>query len=178
MDWLSFKEFIKDSLKYIIFIIVVLVIALYVVGLQQVVGPSMQPTLKNNDVVILDKISYRFTDIKRGDIVALYYADTKYLIKRVVGLPGETISFNNNTLYIDDKMYNENYLSKDTITDNFDLSTLGQNKIPEGMYLVLGDNRSNSMDSRNPDVGLIKKENIIGKVRLQIWPLNKFKLIR
>ena len=75
-------------------------------------------------------------------------------------------------------MYNENYLPSDTITDNFDLSTLGQTKIPEDMYLVLGDNRSNSMDSRNPDVGLIKRENIIGKVRLRIWPLNKFKLIR
>ncbi len=177
MDWLEIKEFIKDTLKYVVFIIVVLVIALYVVGLQQVVGPSMQETLNNNDVVILDKISYRFSDIKRGDIVALYYADTKFLIKRVVGLPGETIRYQNNTLYINGVMYNENYLNSDVVTDDFDLNSLGVSVIPKDMYLVLGDNRGNSMDSRDKNVGLIKRENIIGKVRLRIWPLNKFSLI-
>lgn len=178
MDWLSLKESIKDILKYIIFIIVVLIIAIYVVGLQQVVGPSMEPTLTNNDIVILDKISYRFIDIKRGDIVALYYADTKYLIKRVVGLPGETISFKNNTLYINGISYSENYLSVDVITDDFDLSILNYEKIPDDMYLVLGDNRGDSLDSRDPSVGLISKKDIIGKVRLQIWPLNEFKVIK
>ena len=136
MDWLSIKEFIKDTLKYIIFIIIVIVLALYVVGLQQVVGPSMQPTLNNKDVVILDKLSYRFKDIKRGDIVALYYADTKFLIKRVVGLPGEAISFKNNKLYINGKAYSENYLEEDIINEDFDLNTLGYNKIPDNMYLV------------------------------------------
>ena len=178
MDWLSIKEFIKDTLKYIIFIIIVIVLALYVVGLQQVVGPSMQPTLNNKDVVILDKLSYRFKDIKRGDIVALYYADTKFLIKRVVGLPGEAISFKNNKLYINEKAYSENYLEEDIINEDFDLNTLGYSKIPDNMYLVLGDNRSNSLDSRSKEVGLIKKENIIGKVRLRLWPINKFKLIK
>ena len=91
MDWLEIKEFFKDTIKYIILIIVVLVLALYVVSLQQVVGHSMQPNFNSNDVVILDKISYRFKNVERGDVVSLYYADTKYLIKRVIGLPGETI---------------------------------------------------------------------------------------
>ena len=173
MDWLDIKEFIKDTFKYIIVIVVVLVLAIYVVSLQQVVGPSMSDTLNNNDIVLLDKISYRFTDIKRGDVVSLYYADTKYLIKRVIGLPGEYVEFQDNKLYIDNKYMDEDYL-EDVITDDFSLSELGYDEIPEDMYLVLGDNREDSLDSRDASVGLIPKEDIIGKVRIRIWPLNKW----
>lgn len=178
MDWLDIKEFVKDTFKYIIFIIAVLVIAIYVVGLQQVVGPSMSPTLSNNDIVILDKISYKFIDIKRGDIVALYYADTKYLIKRIIGLPGDTLEFQGNKLYINGSFYSEEYLSDGTITEDFSLNEIGHFIIPEDMYFVLGDNRSDSMDSRDTEVGLIPKKDILGKVRLQIWPLTKIKIIK
>lgn len=177
MDWLDIKEFIKDTFKYIIFIILVLVVAIYIVGLQQVVGPSMSPTLANNDIVILDKISYKFMDIKRGDIVSLYYADTKYLIKRVIGVPGDYVEFQDNKLYINNSYYNEDYLT-DVVTDDFSLHDLGYEQIPENMYLVLGDNREDSMDSRDPKVGLIEKENILGKVRVQIWPINKMKVVK
>lgn len=177
MDWLDIKEFIKDTFNYIIFIIIILVTAIYVVGLQQVVGPSMSPNLQNNDIVILDKISYKFIDIKREDIVAVYYADTKYLIKRVIGLPGEYIEFQDNKLYIDNQYYEEEYLNE-VVTDDFSLKDLGYDKIPEDMYLVLGDNRGDSMDSRDPDVGLIKKKNVLGKVRFQFWPLNKIRIIK
>ncbi len=176
MDWLDIKEFLKDSIKYIVIIVIVLFVAIYVVGLQQVIGPSMSPTLKNNDILILDKISYKFSDIKRGDIISLYYADTKYLIKRVVGLPGEYIEFKDNELYIDNKKYVETYL-KNVVTSDFSLSDLGYDKIPDDMYLVLGDNREDSSDSRDPKVGLIKKTEIIGKVRFRIWPLNEIKII-
>lgn len=177
MDWLDIKEFIKDTFKYIIVIVVVLVLAIYVVSLQQVVGPSMSDTLNNNDIVLLDKISYRFTDIKRGDVVSLYYADTKYLIKRVIGLPEEYVEFQDNKLYIDNKYMDEDYL-EDVITDDFSLSELGYDEIPEDMYLVLGDNREDSLDSRDASVGLIPKEDIIGKVRIRIWPLNKIGIVK
>lgn len=177
MDWLDIKEFIKDTFKYIIVIVVVLVLAIYVVSLQQVVGPSMSDTLNNNDIVLLDKISYRFTDIKRGDVVSLYYADTKYLIKRVIGLPGEYVEFQDNKLYIDNKYMEEDYV-EDVITDDFSLSELGYDEIPEDMYLVLGDNREDSLDSRDASVGLIPKEDIIGKVRIRIWPLNKIGIVK
>lgn len=177
MDWLDIKEFIKDTFKYIIVIVVVLVLAIYVVSLQQVVGPSMSDTLNNNDIVLLDKISYRFTDIKRGDVVSLYYADTKYLIKRVIGLPGEYVEFQDNKLYIDNKYMDEDYV-EDVITDDFSLSELGYDEIPEDMYLVLGDNREDSLDSRDASVGLIPKEDIIGKVRIRIWPLNKIGIVK
>lgn len=178
MDWLDIKEFLSDTIKYIIFIVVILVIAVYVVGLQQIVGPSMTPTLRNGDIVILDKLSYRFSEIKRDDIVALYYADTKFLVKRVVGLPGETVEFKDNKLYINGKYYEEKYLGDDIVTDNFSLEELNYTTIPDDMYLVLGDNRGDSMDSRDSDVGLIPKKDIYGKVRVKIWPINEFKYVK
>ena len=178
MDWLEIKEFIKDTLKYIIIIIVILIVAIYIIGLQQVVGSSMSPNLKSNDILILDKISYRFKDIKRGDIVSLYYADSKYLIKRVIGLPGEYLEFKDNNLYVDGNLIKEDYLNDDVVTDDFSINELGYDKIPSDMYLVLGDNRSDSLDSRDPKVGLIKRKDIIGKVRFRIWPLNKIKIVK
>ena len=174
MDWLSIRELIIDSLKLIIVIIIILFLMLYVVSVTQVVGSSMSPTLKDVEVLILNKFQYRFFDIKRGDIVSLDYEDTKYLIKRIIGLPGETVKIVNNQLYINDKIYEEEYLANDLNYDDFSLADLGYSKIPEDMYLVLGDNRENSLDSR--EIGLIKKEDINGKISLRIWPLNKLKL--
>lgn len=174
MDWLSIRELIIDSLKLIIVIIIILFLMLYVVSVTQVVGSSMSPTLKDEEVLILNKFQYRFFDIKRGDIVSLDYEDTKYLIKRIIGLPGETVKIVNNQLYINDKIYEEEYLANDLNYDDFSLTDLGYSKIPENMYLVLGDNRENSLDSR--EIGLIKKEDINGKISLRFWPLNKIKL--
>lgn len=174
MDWLSIKELIIDSLKLIIVVIIILFLMLYVVSVTQVVGSSMYPTLKDGEVLILNKFQYRFFDIKKGDIVSLDYEDTKYLIKRIIGLPGETVKIVDNKLYINDKIYEEEYLSDDLQYDDFSLTDLGYSKIPENMYLVLGDNRENSLDSR--EIGLIKKEDINGKISLRFWPLNKIKL--
>ena len=144
---------------------------IYVVSVTQVVGNSMNSTLENGDVLILNKFKYRFTDIKRGDIISLEYADTKYLIKRVIGLPGDKVSIRDNTLYINGELYVENYLDEGLEYDDFDLSSLGYDTIPEDMYLVLGDNREDSLDSR--EIGLISKDEVIGKVSFRIWPLNK-----
>lgn len=178
MLWLDIKEFIKDALKYIVTAIIVILIFLYVLSMQQIIGPSMSPTLTDGDLVLLDKISLRFTDIKRNQIVSINYADTKYLIKRVVGLPGEYVEFKNNVLYVDGTAYKETFLGEDVVTEDFSIKDLGYDKIPDDMYLVLGDNRSNSKDSRDPDVGLIKKEDIIGKVFFQFWPLNEISFVK
>ena len=110
--------------------------------------------------------------------MALYYADTKFLVKRVVGLPGETVEFKDNKLYINGKYYEEKYLGDDIVTDNFSLEELNYTTIPDDMYLVLGDNRGDSMDSRDSDVGLIPKKDIYGKVRFKIWPINEFKYVK
>lgn len=173
MDWLSIREFLLDSIKFIIVIFVVLILFLYVVSITQVVGNSMYPTLQDQEVLVLNKAIYRFRDVKRGDIISLSYADTKYLIKRVVGVPGDTVEFRNNTLYINGAVYEEDYLEEDVVTNDFSLQDIGYDVIPEDMYLVLGDNRQNSMDGR--DIGLIKKSDIIGKIALRFWPINRFK---
>ena len=80
-----------DLFKFVIVIVLVLVLMIYVVSVTQVVGDSMSPTLKDGEVLLLNKIQYRFGKVKRGDIIAFSYADTKYLIKRVIGLPGDVI---------------------------------------------------------------------------------------
>ena len=178
MDWLDIKEFIKDMLGYIILIAIILLVAIYVVGLQQIVGPSMSNTLENGDIIILDKITYNFIDVKRNDIISFYSEETKYLIKRVIGLPGDYVEIKNNELYINNQKISENYLAENTITNDFSLSELGYDTIPEDKYFVLGDNRSNSKDSRNPEIGLVEKEDIIGKVRFIFWPINKMKIIK
>ena len=166
MDWLDIKEFIKDTLKYILFIIVVLVIAIYVVGLQQIVGDSMEPNLKNGDVLIINKLIKNY---KRGNIISFYYDDTKYLVKRIIGLPGEHIKIKDNNIYINGEII-EDYVYDIEMKD-FDLKEIGYNTIPDDYYFVMGDNRGNSLDSRNKEVSLIKKEDIIGKKIIRLWPL-------
>ena len=170
MDLREVTEFIKDSLKYICVIGVVLFIFVYIISIQQIMGPSMNNTFKETDVVLISKLSYKFKDVKRGDIIVFEYNDYKNLIKWVVGLPGDKIEYKDNILYINDEAYKENYVGE-TITEDFKYD-----KIPDGQYLVLGDNRDNSQDSRS--FGTIEKEKIIGKVVARIWPLNRVKIIK
>ena len=171
MAWLSIKEFIIDLIKLLVVVVVILFLMIYIVSVTQVVGNSMYSTLKDGDVLILNKFKYRFFDIKRGDIISLENDDTKYLIKRVIGLPGDSISIKDNTLYINGEVYIENYLEEGLVYDDFELTSLGYQVIPDDMYLVLGDNRPDSVDSR--EIGLISKDDVIGKISFRIWPLNK-----
>lgn len=184
MDYRDVIEFFKDSFKYLIVIILVLLVAIYVFSFQQVIGPSMKPTLQDGDILILNKIIYKLKDVKRNDIVALRYAkDEKIVVKRIVGLPGETIEFkdleeNDETksiLYINGKGYEEEYLN-DVYTKEFNLKDLGYDTIPKDMYLVLGDNRGNSMDSR--EFGLVKKKDIVGRVKIRLFPFNNINIVK
>ena len=171
MDWLSIRELLWDSLKLILVIVVILFLMIYVVSVTQVVGSSMSPTLNDEEVLILNKFNYRIFDIKRGDIVSLDYEDTKYLIKRIIGLPGESIEIKDSKLFIDGKLYEEDYISDNLNYPDFSLTDLGYETIPDNMYLVLGDNRENSLDSR--EIGLVSQDSINGKIAMRIWPLNE-----
>ena len=171
MDFRDIKELIKDTAKYIIIAIVALLLMLYVVSLQQVVGPSMYPNYQDGDILILNKLHYRIKKIKRFDVVAIKYNDTKYFIKRVIGLPGETITYQNGDLYVNGSLVNENF--ETTRVADFSLEDLGYEKIPDNYYLVVGDNRENSLDSRSKEVGLIPKKDFIGKVSFRIWPFKR-----
>ena len=173
MDWLTIKEFIKDSVKFILIVFILIFLMVYVVSITQVVGNSMSPTLENGEVLILNKAKYRLSEVKRGDIIAFTYEDTKYLIKRVIGLPGDYVSIKDNKVYINGKYYVEDYL-KNVDTPNFELTELGYTKVPENMYFVLGDNRDNSLDSRK--IGLVNKSDIIREIVIRFWPITKFKL--
>lgn len=176
MDLREVREFIIDTSKYILTMIVVIFIIMYVATVQQIIGSSMESKYKDQDIVILNKLHYRFFKIKRFDVVSLNYDGSKYLIKRVIGLPGDNIEYKNNKLFINGKKIEEYFLDKETNTEDFSLTTLGYEKIPKDMYLVLGDNRENSLDSR--EIGLVKRKDILGKIKLRIWPINKFGLVK
>lgn len=161
MDLRGIREFFRDIFKYIVVAVLVFLVFIFVIGLQQVVGPSMYPTYKDGNVIVVNKLSYRFGSVKRGDIIVLSESE-KYMIKRVIGLPGETIEYKDNKLYINGNEYNEKYLNDNVYTEDFTSRV-----IPEGEYLVLGDNRTDSLDSR--DYGFISKKQIVGKVWFKIW---------
>lgn len=174
MDLRTIKEFLKDASVYIIAVIVIIFIIVYVLSLQQVMGPSMEHTLDNNDIVLLSKIQYKWTSIKREDVVVVQFRDTNYIVKRIIGLPGEHILIKDNKLYIDGNIIEEPYLKEENQVD-FKLEDLGYETIPDDMYLALGDNRNESTDSR--ELGLITKDDILGKTFFRIWPINKIGLI-
>lgn len=173
---------IKELIPYIIIVIVVMLIRTYLVTPVIVSGDSMYPTLKENEILLLSKITYRVSDIKRFDIVVINVnkdlATGKKLktkiIKRVIGLPGEYVEYKDNILYIDGKELDNDYNFE---TKDFSLEDLSiYNKIPEDKYLVLGDNRSVSADSRS--IGLIDKKDISGKAIFRIWPITKLSKVK
>ena len=171
MDFRDIKEFFKDTAGYFIVFFTILIINIYFVGLAQVVGPSMEPTLYESNIVIVNKVYPNIGSISRFDMVTVKNNDTKYFIKRIIGMPGDKLYIKDSKLYINDELVNETYLKEDLSYEDFDLYDIGFNEIPEGKYLVLGDNRSNSLDSRN--FGLIDKKEITGQVLFRVWPIIK-----
>ena len=156
------KMTFKEIVFYFIIIIAVVLIKNYVVTPVRVSGDSMINTLHNKDILLLDKITYRFQDIKRFDIVVLDNED-EYIIKRVIGLPGEKIVYKNNKLYVNGQQVKENYSHKET--EDFEVT------VPKDAYFVLGDNRVNSVDSRI--LGSFSKSKVLGKANLIIFPFNR-----
>lgn len=161
--------FFKEIIGYVIVIILIILIKSYIVSPIKVNQTSMYPTLHDKDVMLLNKISYHFKDIERFDIVVFEYED-EYLIKRVIGLPDESIEYKENILYVNGKKVKENF-TKEQISD-FQIEELGTNKVPKDSYFVVGDNRINSKDSRV--IGFIPKNQIVGKSHFTILPLNRF----
>lgn len=160
---------IKELIPYIIIVAVVILIRTFLCTPVEVIGSSMENNLFDGQILILNKIGYNINGIKRFDIIVIK-TDEK-IIKRVIGLPGEYVSYKNNKLYINEKEVQDNY--SDDETKDFTLEDICDcDKIPEGYYLVLGDNRDISKDSRY--IGLIPENEILGKTSFRIWPLTKF----
>ena len=170
MDFRGIIEFFKDAFKYILVVVVVFLLFVFCVGLQGVTGPSMYPTLQEGNILIVNKLLYRLKDIERNDIIILMH-DDKYMVKRIVGLPGEHVEYKDNYVYVNGVKYKETFIDTTKVkTNDFSINDLGYETIPDNMYLVLGDNRENSMDSR--DFGLVEKDLIVGKAWIRIWPDN------
>lgn len=153
-----------EILIYVVIIILVLLIKRFVFTPVIVNGDSMLNTLHNHDIMILDKLGMKVKGIKRFDIVVIQAGDTK-IIKRVIGLPGEIIKYKNNQLYINGKKIKDSYANGVT----YDIL---EQKIPEGSYYVLGDNRTDSIDSRI--LGTISEKDILGHATFIIYPFNHF----
>ncbi len=170
MDLREVVEFFRDAFKYIVAAVLIFLLFIFVIGLQQVVGPSMTPTLKDGSVIVVNKLDKNY---HRENIIVLSQSE-KYMVKRIIGLPGERIEYKENSLYINGKKYEETYLKSNVVTEDFGMELFKCTTIPDDMYLVLGDNRMDSLDSR--DYGLIKKSQIVGKAMLSIWPLDNIKI--
>ena len=146
----------------------------------EVEGASMENTLHNGDNLIVDKLSYRFHDPERFDIIVFpfQFQDNTYYIKRIFGLPGETVQImDDGSIYINGEKLEENYgmevIKPETIGRAAEPIELGDDE-----YFVMGDNRNNSSDSRTDMVGNITRENIIGKAWLRIWPVSDFGVLQ
>jgi signal peptidase I len=172
------REILSTSL-YILAVLCITYLVIHFVGQRtQVSGSSMEPTLSNDDNLIVDKISYRFKDPERFDIIVFpfQYEEKTYYIKRIIGLPGETVQIDEEgNILINGEILEENY-GKEVIQNPgraYEPITLGEDE-----YFVMGDNRNNSTDGRDPAVGNIKREDIIGKAWLRIYPFDKFGFIK
>lgn len=161
---------IKEISIYLLIIVMVILIRTFIITPVRVNGTSMDPTLKNGEIMILNKIKYNNKDIKRFDIVVVKM-EKELLIKRVIGLPNEEVKYVDNKLYINGEYIKESFLNDDVYTTNFSLDDFKLKKIPENCYFVMGDNREVSLDSRT--FGCFSKDKILGSANLVLFPFTK-----
>ena len=177
------KEVLKEivsTVLYLLTVVCVVFLLIKYVGQRTIVdGESMVPTLHHQDNLIVDKLSYRFRDPERFDIIVFpfEYAENVYYIKRIIGLPGETVQIDKEgKIYIDGEVLEESY-GAEVIRLEYIGIAAEEILLGEDEYFVLGDNRNNSKDSRMPEVGNIDREDIIGRAWVRIWPLKDFEVI-
>lgn len=174
----TLNNILSTSLYFLMVLVVVFAVVTFIGQRIEVVGSSMYPTLEDKDNLLVDKFSYRFHDPERFDIVIFpyrYEPNNKY-IKRIIGLPGETVYIDDKgTIYINGEVLEENY-GYEVIKDPgraYEPITLGEEE-----YFLLGDNRNNSMDSRDPNVGNLTFDELIGKAFMRVYPLKKMGMIK
>lgn len=165
-SWL--RELVESVLPALV---IVLVVNVFLAQATRVEGQSMEPNLHERERLIIEKISYRFHSPQRGDIVVLRppQRSTVPLIKRVIGLPGDTVEIRENRVYINDEPLQEDYLTQPT------KGIMAPRLVPEGYVLVLGDNRQASNDSRA--FGMVAEEDIIGRAWFRYWPPDQVGLL-
>ena len=156
------KKIIWELIPYILIIIIIIIIRTYIITPVRVDGSSMRQTLEDGNILLL----YKMAKINRYDIVVLDEEyDNEIIIKRIIGLPGETVEIKNNKIYINDKKIEDEYAYGDT--GDYEKITLADDE-----YFILGDNRLISKDSRY--FGPIKESDLMGEVVFRIWPFSGF----
>lgn len=187
----AYKE-IVDWIKAIAFaVVIVAVIRLFLFEPFIVDGESMEPNFHSHERVIVNLLVYKFSEPQFGDVIVLNVPEEgRRFIKRVIGVPGDKISLEGDQLYINDQLVNEPYLTEaiaESMENGLTYNGVGNsfsfpnqshqsNIVPEGTYFVLGDNRSNSKDSRS--IGFVLEENIIGRTDVVMWPIDKFEFVK
>lgn len=159
------KEFIKNNYIYVLIIVIALIIRAYFFIIIAVEGPSMEPNLKQGQIMLLNKRAYLKEKPKRFDIIVTKVEGVR-IIKRIIGLPGEIVKYENNKLYINNQEVKTNI--QFTKTGNFPREI----RVRDGYYFIMGDNRSASVDSRI--FGSIKESEIIGNVHISLIPYQKY----
>ena len=168
------KEICSTLLYLVVIFTLTFLFITFIAQRTEVSGSSMEPTLQDRDSLLVDKISYRFKDPERFDIIIFpyRYGNNQYFIKRVIGLPGETIQIDSEgNIYINGQVLSESY-GAEVIQDPGRAAT--EIVLGDDEFFVMGDNRNHSMDSRDLSVGNIKKNDILGRAMLRIYPFSKF----
>ena len=169
------REFFSLILYVAGVVLLSIVLNKFVIQKVEVDGPSMNMTLKTGQQLMVQKVSYHFTNPKRGDIVVFkppgYEDDTLY-IKRVIGVPGDRVQIIDGYIYLNGEKYDDPQWTEEILDPGIAEEEV---TVGEGEYFVVGDNRNDSMDSR--DFGAVDKSRIMGEAVLRIWPLNKFGLL-
>lgn len=163
---------------YIAFIVAVSFLILTFVGQRtKVDGQSMETTLYNGDNLWVDKLSFRFREPERYEIIVFpyKYKENTYYIKRIIGLPGETVQVQDGYVYINGEKLDEHYGNELMKDPGIAASPI---ILGDDEYFVLGDNRNHSSDSRSESVGVIKREDLVGRAWVRIWPLDRIGVIR
>jgi signal peptidase I len=145
-------------------------IRLFVFEPFNVSGPSMEDTLHTGDLIIVNKLIYQIREPERGEVIVFHAPQQKDYVKRVIALPGETVEAKNDKVLVNGKELDEPYIKQDVHTLDFDAQ-----KVPPGHVFVMGDNRSNSTDSR--EIGPIPLNQVIGRADVVYWPFSEWKLL-
>lgn len=173
------KNNIIELIEFIAIVFAILMaIRVFAAEPHRVEGNSMIPNFHTGDMIITNKLATRFPDFKRGEVIVLQdpMDVTKIFIKRIIGLPDETLKLADGKIYINGQLLDEPYLPSELLTPGETFLKEGNEiTIPEGNYFVMGDNRENSSDSR--EWGFLKKELIIGQALLRYWPIDQVTIL-
>ncbi len=172
------NEYLEWGKTIVIAIVLAFLIRSFLFTSYEVRGESMVPNVYDGERLIVNKLSYEFSAPKRFDLIVFHANEQEDYIKRVIGLPGDTVHVQDDVLYINDEPIEEPFLEEvkkkgewERYTDDFSIPEA----VPEGHVFVLGDNRPRSLDSRK--LGFIQNEEIVGKVNIRFWPLREVGII-